>query len=235
MTTWRENADRIRIQMKAAVTHGLKEELGRMNHDQWYQAADTLPEPENGGGYEITATSPDADYSVKLYRYPGGHGVGFADLRGLDPEFVRVCNEYAHREDPAILVDYLKSEKPLGTKERHWLARLWPKRKKEGRPRNVQIRGAAKLAWRFYRQLQEMNKASGVNDRGCSDDMKMYAARAMVRDYFSFFKDHSEEGQERFALQVREYMDKSKARRSGTEEAVITIPAAWLDDDRQKS
>src|SRR5262249_17853992 len=124
--------------------------------------------------------------------------------------------------------------KPLNEKEREKLAGLLPKGSKTGRPRNLQIRAAADLAWRFYRMLREINKDSGVADRGCSDDMKLYAARAMVSDYFSRIERISEEKQEHFALQVREFMDKSKARRSGTEGAVISFPVPWLDD-RQKS
>jgi len=83
----------------------------------------------------------------------------------------------------------------------------------------------------FYRRLREMNKTSGVADRGCSDDMKLYAARAMVSDYFSHIESLSEDEQERFALQVREFMDKSKARRRGSEKAIISVQAP----DRQKS
>ena len=229
---WRENAECLRNQWMAVAIQGLKKFTEEFPDSAGLmRAANTMPSPKPGYVAELKITSPD--YIATLTRYDGGWGVALAELRGLEPEFVKAYSE-STREDMAPLAKYLSSEKPLGAKERAKLARLLPKGNKIGRPRNHQIRGAAHLAWMFYRKLREMNKASGVADWGRSDDMKLYAARAMVSDYFSHLESLSEEEQERFAMQVRELMEKSQVRRSGSEKAIIALPAAWADS-RQKS
>jgi hypothetical protein len=231
---WRDNADRLRRLMMDTITKGLKKEMEIFRVDELAQMADAMPEPPAGYELELKVSTPDCTVAATITRSESWWGAAYMDLRGLSPEFAEACLEHLYRGNATPLRDYVKSEKPLNEKERERLARLLPKGSKTGRPRNLQIRGAADLAWRFYRMLLEINKDSGVADRGCSDDMKLYAARAMVSDYCSHIERLSGEEQEHFALQVREFMDKSKARRSGTEEAVISVPAPWLND-RQKS
>jgi hypothetical protein len=229
---WRENADILRKRMMDATIEGLKKEMETFEGAKLTQIAETMPVPPPGHQLELKVST--AGCAASLSRSEGWYSVAYMDLRGLSPEFVEAYLECLYRDNSDSLRDYLKSGKSLGPKEREKLARLLPKSKKGGRPRNNQLRGASELAWIFYRRLQQMNKASGIAVRGQSDDMKLYAARAMVSDYFSHLESLSEEEQERFAMQVREFMDKSRARRSGSEKAVISVRAPGLDD-RQKS
>jgi hypothetical protein len=130
------------------------------------------------------------------------------------------------------LAEYLLSDQPLGPKEREKLARRLPKGTHIGRPRNHQIRGASHLARLFYERLREKNKADGIRDHGHCDNMKCYAARATVEDWFAYDFENdaprSQEGIESFAGQVREFMDKAKSRREGVDKAIVSFPApAW--------
>jgi len=234
MTTWRDNADRLRKWMMDSITKYLKKEMEIFRGAELAQMADTMPKPAPGHELRVNLSSSDCAVAATLMRGDSWKAAAYTDLRGISPEFAEAYLEHLYRGNTTPLRDYVKSEKPLNKKEREKLARLLPKDKRTGRPRNLQIRGAAEVAWDFYRRLREMNEATGVADRGCADDMKLYAARAMVSDYFSHIEQPSEEEQERFALQVREFMDKSKARRGGSEKALITVSAPWLDD-RQKS
>jgi len=103
MTAWRENADRLRKLMKAAITKGLQEEMGRMDREQWWQIAETMPKPD-AGWMEVTFTCPDADYMVTISLHDGGRRLAFTDLRGLDPEFVKAYSDHAHQGDMTPLV-----------------------------------------------------------------------------------------------------------------------------------
>jgi hypothetical protein len=77
-----------------------------------------------------------------------------------------------------------------------------------------------------------MNKAVGIRDHGHCDDMKCYAARATVEDWFAYDIENdatrSQEEIESFAGQVREFLDKAKSRRRGVDKAIVSFPApAW--------
>jgi hypothetical protein len=126
MTTWRENADRLREKMMAAITDGLKEEK-IPDAAMWHKIADALPKPAPGRMNEFKFTSPDADYMVSIARHDSGYGIAFIHLDDLDPELQKAYSESFRREDMTSLTDYLKSDKPLGKKERKTLVSLLPK------------------------------------------------------------------------------------------------------------
>jgi hypothetical protein len=159
MTNWRDNADRIRKKMMDAVIEGLKKEMEIFRGADLAQMADAMPEPPPGHLLELKVSTPDCALAATITRGESWRGVAYMDLRGLSPEFAEAYLEYLYRGNAALLNDYLKSEKPLNKKERKRMAGLLPKGSKTGRPRNLQIRGAADLAWRFYRWLQKTNKA----------------------------------------------------------------------------
>src|SRR5262245_20881008 len=61
--------------------------------------------------------------------------------KGLSPEFIEAL-EASTETDMTPLADYISSDKPLSKEEREVLSRKLPKRK-PGRPKNSQLRGAA--------------------------------------------------------------------------------------------
>jgi non-homologous end joining protein Ku len=71
----------------------------------------------------------------------------------------------------------------------------------------MQLRAATTVALMFYDELRALNKARGIKDRGCCPEMKEYAAKKMVEDWFA--NDASDE----FAHAVLELMEKPKKRR----------------------
>src|SRR5215813_12193790 len=121
MTTWRENADRLRKWTMDVITKGVKEKMKGFDAELWHQVGDTMPKPDRGYLNEISFTCPDADYAVKLSRCESAQLLSFTDLRACDPEFKAAYEEFLLREDMAPLAQYLKSDRPLRPKEREKL------------------------------------------------------------------------------------------------------------------
>jgi hypothetical protein len=146
---------------------------------------------------------------------PGeGHSCHLAVYPKVEPKFKEALRA-SSQEDMTLLADYLTSDEPLGRNERDRLARMLPKGQKTGRPQKAQLRAAATVAVMFYKALRTANKAFGVKDHGHSAEMKEYAARATVEDYFSpdiEGMDEDEVGD--YVMQVRDLMDRPEHRRA---------------------
>jgi hypothetical protein len=152
---------------------------------------------------------------------------------GLSDEFVQAL-EASTDTDMSPLADYIASDKPLSKEEREVLSRKLPKRK-TGRPKNSQLRGAASMAWMFYQEWRKLNKELGVSDRGCGDDMKGYSAQWVVEDYFEWGGEEftANDRTDKFTVSVRELMEKPKHLRGGVDRCILTFPAHGWDDDHQ--
>jgi len=78
--------------------------------------------------------------------------------------------------------------------------------------------------------LRELNKERGVKDHGQSDDMKSFAARVIVEDWFSLSHDVpgaeklSDKEIEVFAGRVRAVMDKASTYLEAGEPGDVTFP-----------
>ena len=123
---------------KKTVYEGLAKEYP----PEFFQALDKMPEP--GPGYAWI--------------------LGVTDNTDLDPEFLRALDA-SSRRNMSPLADYLKSDRPLGRKERDRLARFLPKATgKHGQ--STQLRAAANRAEFFYTELRNLNRMRGIRDHG---------------------------------------------------------------------
>jgi hypothetical protein len=147
--------------------------------------------------------------------------------RQENPEFLMAYWPFLFSDDPSSLMEYLRSDKPLGNPERCALAKLFERKSEEsqiGRPQDTLLRTAATAACHFYDLWRRDNKSKGISDRGHGAKMKDYAALAMVEDAFAWqFLDRDIEG---FVEAVRELMDRPKHRRDPGEHSYITIPVS---------
>jgi hypothetical protein len=157
----------------------------------------------------------------------GQHGVWIAGpyKKGLSPEFIKAL-EASTKTDMSPLADYVSSDKPLSKEERKIIAGRLPRRK-TGRPKNAQLRGAASMAWMFYQEWRSRNKSLGIPDHGHCDDMKDFSAQWMVEDYFHWGnngEELTEDNVDDFIADARELMEKSKRRRDGADRCIVTVP-----------
>jgi hypothetical protein len=202
---WRENGEALRAHWHKKI-EGIKRELLPPRIEE---LADRLSETmarKVGRGWAWTIASRRPDIA--------------------EPEFLDALDA-SSQDDMSPLAAYLASEKPLGPKERERLAKFLPKPAKMGRPKNHQLRGAAKMAVMFYREWRSMNQRMGTKDHGHADEMKCYAVEAVVEDLFTYNKEmekRSPQEFEDFTRQVRELMDKQKSLREEWEKGLITVP-----------
>ena len=144
---------------------------------------------------------------------PGEIAMLAAPWDRVEPKFAEAFHASSH-EDMTPLADYLTSDEPLGRNERARLARMLPKPKKTGRPRKEQLQGAAMMAGVLYKLMRLMNKDTGIKDHGHSAEMKEYAARATVEDFFVVDIDGMDEGEiADYVMQVADLMDRPADRR----------------------
>jgi hypothetical protein len=207
-STWRENGERLRQAYKDAVSKGLAGEIPPDVLHAVHHLMDELPEAGPGNTWTI----------------------GLSNYEGLNLAFVEAL-EKSDEKNMSALAEYLKSDQPLGPKERERLARRLPKGTRIGRPHNRQVRAAASVARMFYKRLRELNKARGVKDHGHCDDMKRFAARVTVEDWFCYVPGIgklSEEEIESFANRVREVMDKASSYVEAGEPGIVSFPLHWI-------
>lgn len=208
---WRENGEAIRALWRERVVEGVSKYIP----PEVWDVFNGLPKPPPDHMWTMGASDPE-----------------------LNDEFVNALHD-SSKDDMSPLAAYLDSEQPLGPKERKRLARFLPKGRSIGRPQNSQLRAAAALAWHFYNSLRALNKKRGFKDRGYCNDMKDYAARAMLEDWFAWGADCerlSGGGLDDFVFKVRELMEKAKSRRDPGDLGIVTfpVPDAFLKG-RQKS
>ena len=154
---------------------------------------------------------------------------------GLSDEFVAALDASSD-SDMSPLADYLASDKPLSPEERRVLARRLPKRT-TGRPKNTQLRAATSVACMFYEEWRASNKKLRISDHGHCDDMKGYASKWVVEDWFcqgSCDEKLMEHTGREFVASVRELMEKPKHLRD-TEEGLISFPLFGWEPKTSKS
>jgi hypothetical protein len=195
---WLKNGERLRKLRRNMTIEKLHKDIG----PEVLELLRSMPEP--GEGRMWTATRRK---------------------EGLSDEFVAALDACSD-SDMSPLADYVASDKPLSAEERRVIARKLPKRK-AGRPKDTQLRAAASVAWDFYQEWRDQNKRLGISDHGHGDEMKAYAARWNVEDWFGFgsdgeeFSDNTRAG---FIARVRELMEKPKHLRGDCNRALITFP-----------
>ena len=111
----------------------------------------------------------------------------------LDPEFRGALWGHFHRDQGSLspLVQYLMSERPLGSNERRALAAVLAATNDDssigiGRPQDTELRLAATTACIMYHQWCQFNKKNGIPDHGHRGEMKDIAARVTVEDFFAW-------------------------------------------------
>jgi len=120
---------------------------------------------------------------------------------------------------------------------RRWLKLHQNYESKNGRPLAVQSRGAATVACYFYDDWRHENQKWGIRDYGCRGEMKNYAARAVVEDFYAWrlfagirpvFAEEigSPTDVEAFIEVVRDLMDKPRGRRYPGHDATVEFLAS---------
>jgi hypothetical protein len=104
---------------------------------------------------------------------------------------------------------------------------------KNGRPREETSRSAATIAFYFYEAWREENQKHKVNDYGHREEMKDYAAEAVVEDMFAWLIESKYAWRLGKAKTVSKYIDivrdlmgKSASRRDPGEFAELDFPAS---------
>jgi hypothetical protein len=132
-----------------------------------------------------------------------------APVQHIDLEFIQAVEFLETRGNPLRLEKYLRSDRPLGSQERKILAGVLHHRyaSKGGRSPDTLQRITATLACAFYETWRQLNKKTGIRDRGRAAEMKDYAARTMAQIYLPWKTEES------FVEAVRDLMDRPKRRR----------------------
>jgi hypothetical protein len=121
--------------------------------------------------------------------YKQGHDWVAAEISRLRESSPEMQFEQAifrcKRGDPATLLGWLRSGKPLSSEARESLAGfiedlLTPEPKRRGRPSNKDEQDAALCALMYYRRWRERNADLGVSDYGHSPQMKEEAVRVVL-------------------------------------------------------
>ncbi|MBS0245504.1 MAG: hypothetical protein JSR61_02710 [Proteobacteria bacterium] len=91
---------------------------------------------------------------------------------------------HARGERSDLIIDYLRSERPLGRAQRDRLADelegKYPAIKVSGRPADDDLHLAVLEAECFYRNWKSENEKQGIADRGHSGDMKKFAVETII-------------------------------------------------------
>lgn len=175
-----------------------------------------------------------SDYAERAM--PEGHApdelVVIFDGVPLKPGFGDALSNFA-RGNPSRLVAYLRSDRPLGRSERNLIAEVLDQNQsRPGRPTNDLLRTAATAASRFFDAWRTANKERGIKDHGRRGEMKSYAARVVVEDYYAW---QIAADPEQFIESVRSLMDRPKRRRNVGANAFVTFPVSAPHKGRQNS
>jgi len=180
------------------------------------------------------------DVPVDLFREfpdppPGCVWTAKRRREGLSPEFIDAL-EASREGDMSPLADYVASDKPLTKEERELVSRKLFRRK-QGRPMNAQLRGAATLAGMFYSEWRRLNKKLCTPDHGHCDEMKECSAQWIVEDFFywgSGGEKLTESNRDDFIESVRKRLEKPKHLRENAEDCLVSFPLfGWEPKDHQ--
>jgi hypothetical protein len=122
---------------------------------------------------------------------------------------------HAVEGNPAELINYLRSDRPLLFDRKRLATRLETfsqKRRCGGRRPDVMAHWLAAQALRLLDVWQEENIRQGVNDRGCSDDMKDEAAKIAFEQQMHAFSLEFPASFEAVRETIRDLMDRPAAR-----------------------
>ena len=97
-----------------------------------------------------------------------------------NPEFRKAVDALRSQNDAHLLIDYLKSDRPLGESEREVLANLIERPTKPHRPANHDLRFAAMLASEIYREWRD----KAPDWRGHAEEMREAIARFVAETFF---------------------------------------------------
>jgi hypothetical protein len=129
------------------------------------------------------------------------------EMRAPDDHFINAVQDY-FGGNPAALIEYLKSNGPIGRAEKFYLGDAFEAEAAEqaeaNRPLHSQVRFAATVARALYAEWQARAKSAHVNCRGHSGDMKDLTARFVANGIFH--------GCDLDEDKVRELMNRSKKR-----------------------